>query len=122
MKRAPSGLKGDELTSRHPAVRTHPETGRKALYVNAAHTTQFEGMTEEESAPILEFLFRHQVKAEFTCSFRWEQGSVAFWDNRCAQHNPIKDYHGSRRLMHSLPPAGADPACKWGPGEIGGGS
>src|SRR3546814_19125639 len=95
MKRAPSGLKGDELTSRHPAVRTHPETGRKALYVNIAHTTQFEGMTEEESVPILEFLFRHQVKAEFTCRFRWEQGSVAFWDNRCAPPNPINDYHNS---------------------------
>src|SRR3546814_4202378 len=79
MKRAPAGLKGDELGSRHPAVRTHPETGRKALYVNLAHTTHFEGMTEEESAPILEFLFRHQVKAEFTCRFRWEKGSVAFW-------------------------------------------
>src|SRR3546814_496784 len=109
MKRAPSGLKGDELTSRHPAVRTHPETGRRALYVNTAHTTQFEGMTEEESAPILEFLFRHQVKAEFTCRFRWEKGSVAFWDNRCAQHNPINDYHGFRRLMHRVTLAGSAP-------------
>ena len=109
MKRASSGLKGDELASRHPAVRTHPETGRKALYVNIAHTTHFEGMTEEESAPILAFLFRHQVKAEFTCRFRWEQGSVAFWDNRCTQHNPINDYHGFRRLMHRVTLAGTVP-------------
>jgi taurine dioxygenase len=109
MKRASSGLKGDELASRHPAVRTHPETGRKALYVNIAHTTHFEGMTEEESAPILAFLFRHQVKAEFTCRFRWEKGSVAFWDNRCTQHNPINDYHGFRRLMHRVTLAGTVP-------------
>jgi taurine dioxygenase len=109
MKQASAGLKGDELASRHPAVRTHPETGRKALYVNIAHTTHFEGMTEEESAPILAFLFRHQVKAEFTCRFRWEKGSVAFWDNRCTQHNPINDYHGFRRLMHRVTLAGTVP-------------
>src|SRR3546814_9784650 len=76
MKHASVGMKGDELVSRHPVVRSHPETGRKALYVNVAHTTHFEGMTEEESAPILEFLFRHQVKAEFTCRFRWTPGAV----------------------------------------------
>jgi taurine dioxygenase len=109
MKQAPSGLKGDELSARHPVVRTHPETGRRALYVNGAHTLHFDGMTEEESAPILEFLFRHQVKAEFTCRFRWSKGSVAFWDNRCAQHNPINDYHGFRRLMHRVTLAGSVP-------------
>jgi taurine dioxygenase len=109
MKQAPSGLKGDELSARHPVVRTHPETGRRALYVNGAHTLHFDGMTEEESAPILEFLFRHQVKAEFTCRFRWAKGSVAFWDNRCTQHNPINDYHGFRRLMHRVTLAGSVP-------------
>ena len=109
MKHSSAGLKGDELISRHPAVRTHPETGRKALYVNLAHTTHFEGMTEDESTPILEFLFRHQVKAEFTCRFRWAKGSVAFWDNRATQHNPINDYHGFRRLMHRVTLAGEKP-------------
>ncbi len=109
MQRASTGLKGDELVARHPAVRSHPETGRKALYVNTAHTSRFEGMSEEESAPILDFLYRHQVKAEFTCRFRWAKGSLAFWDNRCTQHNPINDYHGFRRLMHRVTLAGDKP-------------
>lgn len=69
----------------HPVVRTHPETGRKALFVNVAHTTKFEGWTEEESAPLLQYLFRHQIKPEFTCRLRWKPGTIAFWDNRCVQ-------------------------------------
>ncbi len=93
----------------HPVVRTHPETGRKVLYVNRGHTVRFRGMTEQESAPLLEYLFRHQVKAEFTCRFRWEAGSLAFWDNRCTQHNPINDYHGHRRVMHRITLAGERP-------------
>lgn len=109
MKHSSAGLKGDELISRHPVVRTHPETGRKVLYVNVAHTSHFEGMTEDESTPILEYLFRHQVKSELTCRFRWTKGAVAFWDNRCTQHNPINDYHGFRRLMHRVTLAGDKP-------------
>jgi taurine dioxygenase len=98
-----------EYVAEHPVVRTHPETGRKALYVNSAHTVRFKDMTEEESAPLLEFLFRHQVKPELTCRFRWQPGSLAFWDNRCAQHNPLNDYHGFRRVMHRITLAGEKP-------------
>src|SRR5437764_12390766 len=93
----------------HPVVRTHPETGRKALYVNVAHTVRFDGMTAEESAPLLGYLFQHQVRPEFTCRFDWRVGSIALWDNRCAQHNPVNDYHGFRRLMHRITLAGDPP-------------
>lgn len=88
--------------SEHPVVRTHPETGRKSLFVNVAHTSHFKGMTEAESAPILNYLYQHQVKPEFTCRFRWRKGSLAFWDNRATQHNPINDYHGYRRVMRRI--------------------
>jgi taurine dioxygenase len=98
-----------DYVSEHPVVRTHPETGRKALFVNIAHTVRFRGMTEEESAPLLHFLYQHQVKPEFTCRFAWRPGSIAFWDNRCVQHNPVNDYHGNRRRMHRITLAGDTP-------------
>jgi taurine dioxygenase len=91
-----------QTESTHPALRTHPETGRQALYVNRGHTVCFEGATPEESAPILEYLFEHQIRPEFTCRFQWAPGSIAIWDNRCALHYPLNDYHGQRRVMHRV--------------------
>ncbi|NKB56321.1 MAG: taurine dioxygenase [Alphaproteobacteria bacterium] len=92
--------KAETITAEHPVIRTHPETGRKALYVNSAHTVCFKGMTEEESKPLIEYLCNHAVRPEFTCRFKWEIGTLAIWDNRCVQHFAINDYHGERRRMH----------------------
>lgn len=93
----------------HPAVRLHPETGRRALFMNVAHTVRFAGLTEEESAPLLQYLHAHQKKEEFTCRVRWAPGTLALWDNRSTQHYPINDYHGSRRVMHRITLAGDVP-------------
>jgi len=92
-------LVGDAV---HPVVVTHPDSGRKTLYVNPGFTVRFEGWTVEESRPLLEHLFRHAVRPEFTCRFRWMPGSVAFWDNRCTWHYASNDYHGQRRLLHRI--------------------
>jgi taurine dioxygenase len=94
--------KVENYVAEHPIVRTHPESGRKSLYVNVAHTIGIAGMTTDESTPLLEFLFKHQVRPEFTCRFTWTPNAIAFWDNRAAQHNPVNDYHGFRRVMHRI--------------------
>lgn len=99
-----------EYVAEHPVVRTHPETGRKALYVNFAHTVRFRDMTEAESAPLLQYLYEHSIRPEHTCRFQWQPGSLAFWDNRCCLHNPVNDYHGFRRRMLRITLAGDRPA------------
>jgi taurine dioxygenase len=95
-----------ETVSAHPVVATHPETGRKLLYVNRSYTQGFEGMTEEESKPLLGYLLEHGHRPEFTCRFRWETGSIAFWDNRVCKHLAIHDAGPFRRVMRRTQIAG----------------
>jgi taurine dioxygenase len=99
-----------EATVEHPVVRTHPETGRKGLFVNRNFTLRFKDWTDEESAPLLNYLYDHCVRPEFTCRFRWQPRSIAFWDNRCTQHYALNDYHGQRREMHRVTVVGDRPA------------
>ena len=86
----------------HPVIITHPETRRKLLYVNPTFTLGFEGWSDNESAPLLQYLYSHSTRSEFTCRFKWKPGSIAFWDNRSTWHLAINDYHGERRLMHRI--------------------
>jgi taurine dioxygenase len=86
----------------HPVVIRHPETGRPTLYVNPGFTVRFEGWTDKESQPLLEFLYRHAARPEFQTRFKWAAGSIAFWDNRATWHYALNDYQGERRLMHRI--------------------
>lgn len=86
----------------HPVAIRHPGSGRHALYVNPAFTLRFEGWTDEESRPLLEYLYRHAARPEFQVRFQWQPGSIAFWDNRATWHYAANDYHGERRLMHRI--------------------
>lgn len=97
------------IDSRHPVVRTHEETGRKCLFVNQPFTFCFEGMTRDESLPLLQYLYHVSSKPEITCRFRWRKGSMAFWDNRCTMHYAINDYPGHRREMHRITIQGVEP-------------
>lgn len=96
-------------TSVHPIVRTHPETGRKALFVNSTYGRYIEGMTAEESAPILNYLYQHCVHPNITFRHRWTEGDLLMWDNRAVMHFAIADYGAQRRTMHRVTILGEKP-------------
>ena len=99
----------DNLVGIHPVIRTHPETGKKALYVNQAHSCHFQGWSMAESDGLLNFLYTHQTREEFQCRHVWQKGDLAIWDNRCTLHYPVNDYHGHRRLLHRITLKGDKP-------------
>ena len=103
-------LRPDFPAVEHPVVRTHPDTGRRTLYVNAAFTQHIVGMEAQESAELLRFLYRQAAIPEYQCRFRWTPGAVAFWDNRSTQHYASSDYHPQRRVMERLTIIGDRPA------------
>lgn len=86
----------------HPVIIRHPISGRRSLYVNSAFTLRFDGWSEEESLPLLNYLYAHAAKVEHTYRFQWAPGSLAFWDNRATWHYAVNDYAGARRLMHRI--------------------
>jgi taurine dioxygenase len=93
----------------HPLVRTHPDSGRKALYVNRLFTTRIRGLTPAESAALLEFLYGHMVTEEFTVRLNWQPETIAIWDNRCTQHKPVNDFFPQHRRLHRVTVAGDRP-------------
>jgi taurine dioxygenase len=99
---AQKGLSPDEMVNAHPVVRTHPETGRKLLFVNGNYTRHFEGWTEAESAPLLELLYSEIARFEYTYRHKWQQGDLLIWDNRAAQHAVIGDTDGQDRSLHRV--------------------
>ena len=90
----------DEYSNSHPIVRTHPETGKKILYVNSMYTKRIEGLDENESDEILKKLYTHQERLDLTCRFKWTENAVAIWDNRSTQHQGLSDFFPGRGLGH----------------------
>jgi taurine dioxygenase len=86
----------------HPVIRTHPETGKKVIFVNSLFTTHIEGLLPKESDAVLEFLYRHVATEEYTCRFHWRANSIAIWDNRSTQHKPVNDYFPAHRRMERI--------------------
>ena len=86
----------------HPVIRTHPESGKKVIFVNSLFTTRILELNNRESEDVLKFLFEHVVTAEYSCRFRWAPNSIAIWDNRSTQHKPINDYFPAHRMLQRI--------------------
>jgi taurine dioxygenase len=104
-----SGMPEDEIVNSHPVVRTHPETGRRALFVNGNYTRHFDGWSEEDSQPLLDYLYAQFARFEYTWRHRWREGDLLIWDNRCVQHAVIGDTQGQERVLHRTTIAGDTP-------------
>jgi len=96
-------------TRRHPVVRVHGETGEPALFVNAQYTIGLHGFAPHEAKPLLDFLFAHGTRTDYTCRWQWRVGDIAMWDNRAVQHMAMADFTGHRRAMHRTTVAGEEP-------------
>ena len=97
-----AGLDQDAVTTVHPVVRTHPETGREALFVNGNYVTQFEGWNEKDSAPLLKYLYSEFARPEYQYRHHWQVGDLVIWDNRSTQHSVVGDTHGAERVLHRV--------------------
>ena len=109
LNKAPEDLHEKYPPIRHPVIRTHPETGERAIYVNNGFTSHIEGLSPDESRWILDHLYKTAWDVEIQCRFRWEVGSIAFWDNRVCQHLAVSDYFPARRVMERVTIAGDKP-------------
>ena len=109
LDKAPEDLHERFPPTRHPVIRTHPETGERVIYVNTAFTSHIEGLSSKESAWLLDHLYASAKDAEIQCRFRWEAGSIAFWDNRVCQHLAVSDYFPARRVMERVTISGDRP-------------
>lgn len=108
--RAIHGHPGVSETNPHPFVRTHPRTGREALWINRGWTTGIEGISARQAKPLLEFFFEVMEQPEFTCRWSWGAGDVAVWDNRCTMHYALRDFGDAERRIHRVTVAGEVPA------------
>lgn len=112
LNKAPQDLHDKYPPMRHPVIRTHPETGERAIYVNTGFTSHIEGLSDKESRWLLDHLYATAADVEIQCRFRWRAGSVAFWDNRVCQHLAVSDYFPARRVMERVTVAGDKPYFK----------
>ena len=102
-----------EETQLHPMVRVHPETSRKALFINPIYTIGIDGFVESDSAPILSALYTRSTQGAHTCRIRWKKGTLVIWDNRCTMHTAVNDYFGQRREMYRITITGERPISAW---------